>query len=79
MTRTTTAAALAAFSLMLAACGDKPQTASTKKADAAPWAGAQAAYNDKNWKPGDQASWEAQMRTRAQAQNEYMRTAPGQK
>ncbi len=79
MIRSTTAAALAALSLALAACGDKPQTAGAKKDDAAPWSGAQAAYQDKNWKAGDQASWEAQMRTRAQGQNEYVRTAPGQK
>lgn len=80
MKRTTTAAVLSAAALLLAACGDKPQTAGTKKADAAPWEGAQsAAYTDKGWKAGDQASWESQIRNRAQGQNEYMRTAPGQK
>ncbi len=79
MMRTTTAAALAACSLLLAACGDKPQTVSKKKADAAAWEGASPAYNDKGWKPGDESSWEAQIRNRAQGQNEYTRTAPGQK
>jgi hypothetical protein len=79
MMRTMTAAALTACFLLLAACGDKPQTAGSKKADAAPWEGAQAAFSDKGWKTGDQTSWEAQMRNRAQSQNEYTRTAPGQK
>ncbi len=79
MKRTLTAAVLSATALLLAACGDKPQTAGTKKADAAPWEGATAAYTDKGWKAGDQASWESQIRNRAQSQNEYARTAPGQK
>ncbi len=79
MKRTLTAAALSATALLLAACGDKPQNAGTKKADAAPWEGAAAAYTDKGWKAGDQASWESQIRNRAQSQNEYARTAPGQK
>ncbi len=80
MKRTTTAAVLSAAALMLVACGDKPQTAGTKKSDAAPWEGEQsAAFTEKGWKAGDQASWESQIRNRAQSQNEYVRTAPGQK
>ncbi len=33
-------------------------------------------YAAPGWKGGDQASWEEQMRKRAQGQNEYTRTAP---
>ena len=68
----------AALALALAACGEKPQTAqaAAKKSDAKAWEGAQNAYTAQGWKAGDQASWEAQMRTRAQAQNEYVRAAP---
>ncbi|MBX3607055.1 MAG: hypothetical protein KF788_17380 [Piscinibacter sp.] len=65
----------------LAACGDKAQTAggpSAKKSDAKPWEGAQNEFVVQGWKTGDQASWEAQMRARAQSQNEYTR-APAQR
>ena len=37
--------------------------------------GAASAYTAPGWKAGDQRSWEAQMRARAQGQNEYLRTA----
>ena len=73
MMRTATVVVLAALGAFLAGCGDKPQTASTKKADAHPWEGGQAAFTEKGWKPGDEASWDSQMRARAQAQNEYAR------
>jgi len=64
----------------LAACGEKPQTAqpAAKKSDGKAWDGAQNAYVAEGWKAGDQASWETQMRLRAQGQNEYSR-APAQK
>lgn len=62
----------------LAACGEKPQTAATKKSDGKPWEAAQNEFVTGSWKPGDQASWETQMKTRAQGQNEYAR-APAQK
>lgn len=59
----------------LAACSEQPQTAGTgKKADAKAWEGANNAYAAEGWKPGDEASWEQQMRKRAQAQNEYERS-----
>ena len=78
MRRTIHAALLGGCIVLLAACGEKPQAAGTKKVDAAPWEGTQsAAYADKAWKPGDQASWETQIRTRAQGQDEYRRMAPG--
>jgi hypothetical protein len=61
----------------LAACGDKPQTASgaSKKGDSKPWDGStQAGYTAPDWKQGDRASWEQQLRARNQQQNEYTRT-----
>lgn len=64
----------------LAGCGEKAQTAqpAAKKSDGKAWDGAQNAYVAEGWKAGDQASWETQMRLRAQNQNEYSR-APAQK
>ena len=64
---------LAALGLMLAACSEKPQTATIRKADGHAYDGPASAYTVAGWKPGDQASWEAQMRTCAQGQNEYSR------
>ncbi|MGD9834402.1 MAG: hypothetical protein AB7U92_16775 [Piscinibacter sp.] len=66
---------VAALAAALAACGEKPQTAATKKSDGKPWEGAQNGFVAQGWKAGDQGSWDAQMRTRAQGQNEYSRTA----
>lgn len=62
---------------VLAACADKPQTASgaSKKGDSKPWDGStEAGYTAPDWKQGDRASWEQQLRARNQQQNEYTRT-----
>jgi hypothetical protein len=63
--------------LVLAACGDKAQTASGVKSDTAPFqgvTGAGNAYNAPGWKPGDKTAWEQQLKTRLQnGQNEYNR------
>ncbi|WP_298831635.1 hypothetical protein [uncultured Piscinibacter sp.] len=59
----------------LVACGEKPQTAGSKKADGKSWDAAQNAFVAEGWKSGDQASWETQMKTRAQGQNEYSRAS----
>ncbi len=67
---------VAAMAAALSACGEKPQTAATKKADGKPWEGVQKSHVAQGWKPGDQASWESQMRVRAQGQNEYVRNPP---
>ncbi|WP_428418087.1 hypothetical protein [Methylibium sp.] len=61
----------------LAACADKPQTASgtSKKGDSKPWDGStEAGYTAPDWKQGDRTSWEQQLRARNQQQNEYTRT-----
>ena len=64
---------LLATALLMSACAEKAQTAATKKFDTKPWEGAQPAYNAAGWKAGDQASWEEQLKTRSQGQNEYSR------
>lgn len=69
---------VAALAAALSACGDKPQTAATKKSDGKPWEGVQKSHMAQGWKPGDQASWESQLRVRTQAQNEYSRSAAQQ-
>jgi hypothetical protein len=57
----------------LAGC-EKPQTATGRKSDAKPWQGApDDPFVVSGWKPGDQASWDEQLRVRAQSQNEYNR------
>jgi len=56
----------------VSACGERPQTASGRKTDAKPCQGAaDDPYVVGGWKAGDQASWEEQMRLRAQTQNDY--------
>jgi hypothetical protein len=61
---------------LLAGCGEKPQTldAKAKGPDAAPWsASASSPFYAADWKGGDKAAWEAQIRTRNQGQNDYAR------
>jgi len=61
--------------VMLVACTEKPQTTTARKADDKPWATAASAYAAAGYKGGDQAAWEQQLKSRAQGQNEYSRTA----
>ncbi|HEU4459859.1 MAG TPA: hypothetical protein VFR90_12110 [Methylibium sp.] len=64
-----------AFAALLGGCAEKAQTSGSKKVDQQSHAGTgQAAFTAPGWKPGDEASWEQQIRARAQAQNEYVRT-----
>ncbi len=72
------AAALAAALGLLAACGETSTADQTvRKSDRPAYEGAANPYVADGWKPGDAASWEQQMRTRAQGQNEYSRTSGG--
>ncbi len=75
--RLTFSIVLAASAFALAACGDKPQemNAAGVKQDGAPYQGVgQSQYSQTGWKPGDKASWEQQLKTRAQyGQNDYTR------
>jgi hypothetical protein len=62
--------------LLLAACGDKPQSLGEGRKSAAPWAGTGAWPRSRRqgWKVGDKTSWEGEMRARTQyGQNEYTR------
>jgi hypothetical protein len=60
--------------LALAACGQKDKAASARKADVPAWQASGGSFVEPGWKAGDQASWEAQLRNRAQGQNEYAKT-----
>jgi predicted small lipoprotein YifL len=72
MTRSIPLALCAAALLTLTACGEKPQGLGGAKQDSAPYTGTGKAYADPSWKAGDKASWESQLRTRAQTgQNDY--------
>jgi hypothetical protein len=70
--RLTTVLACLGVALALGGCGER--TSSARKSDASAVAGAAPAYTAPGWKAGDAASWEQHMRTRTQAQNEYVRT-----
>lgn len=60
--------------LMLAACGERAQTISSSyKPDQKAWQSRASPYAVNGYKAGDQARWEAQLRNRNQAQNEYLR------
>jgi hypothetical protein len=72
MTRAIALIAVTALVLSQAAC-EKEQTAATRKPDTKVWSGTDNAFAATGWKAGDQASWEEQMRSRAQEQNEYTR------
>jgi hypothetical protein len=61
---------------VLAGCGEKAQTldGKAKGPDTAPWsASASSPFYAADWKGGDKAAWEAQIRTRNQGQNDYAR------
>ncbi len=60
--------------LLLAACGEKAQTAGGAKSDASAYSGTGKAYVEPGWKAGDKASWESKLKARGQyGQNEYNR------
>jgi hypothetical protein len=73
VTRLTIAVALC---LLAAGCAEKPQTSGTRKADTQAFqGGTNDGYAAPGWKAGDAASWEQQLKTRAQGQNEYSRAS----
>lgn len=66
---------IAAAAALLVACGEKPQTLGGAKQDASPYSGTGKAFAAAGWKSGDKASWESQLKARAQnSQNEYSKT-----
>jgi hypothetical protein len=63
---------LLACALALAGCGEKPQALGGVKHDRQAFEGTGMPFAAQGWKEGDKASWEAQLRTRAQnGQNDY--------
>jgi len=58
---------------LLAACSEKPQVLATKKSDTQAYQGTGTPFAAGDWKAGDAASWEQQMRKRVQGQDEYSR------
>jgi hypothetical protein len=65
---------LAAVSLSLAACGEKPQELVHTTKDATAFSGTGKAFMGSGWKAGDQASWESQLKARTQyGQNDFSR------
>ncbi|HEY1231642.1 MAG TPA: hypothetical protein VGF26_30450 [Ramlibacter sp.] len=68
------AALLAMAVLALAACGEKRQTIGQNSGhDAAASSGTGTVFQVQGWKAGDRAAWEQQLKSRAQAQNDYVR------
>jgi hypothetical protein len=57
----------------LAACGEKDQSlaATTRKSDQKSWEAQKSVFDAKGYEPGDKTRWDAQLRTRAQTQNEF--------
>ena len=65
---------LASVAFIVSACGEKVQTmpvGAERKADAQVWQTENDRFLAPGWTPGDERSWDAQMKSRAQAQNDY--------
>ncbi len=67
-----------AASVGLAACAKRDEFADAPrayqgKADRKPWDNAPLSYERAKWTQGDRASWEAEIKVRQSAQNEYSR------
>jgi hypothetical protein len=77
MSRLVAVGIAAMVGLGVAGCGEKAQTAGTRKADTHPYTAATGTHTAAGWKAGDAVSWERQMTSRTQSgQNEYTRTGP---
>ena len=63
-----------AATLGLNACGEKPQIVVAKKSDTQAWEASGSAFVASGWKEGDRTSWEEQLRSRAQSQDDYAKT-----
>lgn len=67
-----------AASLGLGACAKREEFADAPRAyqgktDSKPWDNAPLSYEQAKWTQGDRASWEAEIKARQSAQNEYKR------
>jgi hypothetical protein len=70
---------VAVLVLGLTACAEKPPVpgqplASRAKADAKPWEGQPTAFAAPELQKGDRDAWAKALRTRAESQNEYVRS-----
>ncbi len=66
--------ALVAATVLLTGCNEaNVGTSASKRPDIAPYMGADNGFMAKGWKPGDQASWNAEITKRNQLQSEYSR------
>ena len=62
------------LTIALAGCGERVQTipvGAAKKADSAAWQITDNGFVAPGWTPGDEASWDAQLKKRAQSQNDF--------
>lgn len=60
--------------LALAACTESPQKLPSSSRDSAAYTGTGSNFVNKDWKPGDKAAWEAQLKARGQlGMNDYAR------
>jgi hypothetical protein len=67
---------VAMCAVMVAGCGEINQTktaGNTNRSDTAAWQGGNSKNVAAGWQPGNRTSWESQLRTRAQNQNEYQK------
>jgi hypothetical protein len=69
----TIALGCAALAVLLAGCNSHSDQAVAKRAEQPPWDAAADPFVVPGWKSGDKASWQQQMTSRAQNQNEYLR------
>ena len=74
MKRTVVIGSAMATVLALAACGERPQTATGSNKDTASYQGTGSNFVQQGWTPGDKTSWEQHLRARQQrGQNDYSR------
>ena len=63
-----------ALVVLLAACGETPQTLGAARKDDSAYQGTGKGFAATGWKQGDKAAWESQLKARAQqGQNDYGR------
>jgi hypothetical protein len=68
------AALVSLVAIGLSACSEKPQVLKSNKSDEKASAGAKNPFVLKGWDQGNATSWEAQLKKRAQNQDEYTKT-----
>ena len=75
MRKTLMTLSLVVATATLSACAEKPQEVGSTGSDASPYTGVgKSQYQQPGWKVGDKASWEQQLKSRAQyGMNEYSR------